>query len=221
MRAYNLPQNVHYCEIGGQRVFLDLASDRYFRLPAAADAAFSSLASAGVDSEACAEDIMFLLRSGVLVDAPQGRPIARTSSPRPNGSLLEGIGPYRPFAPAILAETWFLVSGARRAVARKKLPAYLRALGDKGAWAAAAPVAERANAVGQFRAARRYVPAAPNCLYDSLALCRFLRRRGIGATLVIGVKLHPFAAHCWLQDGEEVLNDSLGAARDFEPIFAI
>ena len=63
-----------------------------------------------------------------------------------------------------------------------------------------------------------FIPIAPNCLYDFLALCRFLQRRGIVADLVIGAKLHPFGAHCWLQDGEILLNDSVSVARDFEPV---
>ena len=81
------------------------------------------------------------------------------------------------------------------------------------------PASAAIEAVAAFHASPRVsCPIAPNCLYDSLALRRFLLRRGVGVDLVIGAKLHPFAAHCWLQDGTTVLNDCLGSARDFVPV---
>ena len=37
------------------------------------------------------------------------------------------------------------------------------------------------------------------CLTTSLVLTALLARRGIPATLVIGVRSHPFAAHAWVE----------------------
>lgn len=218
MPAFRLPEHIHFCEIGGQRVFLDLAGDRYFSLPPAADAAFASLQNTDDDAAPCAGDTSFLLRAGVLVAAPGGKPIARTCHPRPARSMLEGAEAGAGDPPRALFEAWLLVLRARHAVRKKKLPAYLKALtrGRPATTNASATTLE--HALGQFRAGRRFVPIAPNCLYDSLALCRFLQRRGICADLVIGAKLYPFGAHCWLQQGEVVLNDSLASARDFEPV---
>lgn len=218
MQAYHLPEQIHFCEIGGERVFLDLARDRYFSLPPAADAAFSLLMSDGARGGENSGDIAFLVRAGVLVEAPNGKPIAPTRHPRPTRSAVEGTGISEIPGPAILLETWRLVLSARRTVARRKLPGQLRSFAGSSAEIASAPPDGRADAIAQFRAARRFVPIDPNCLYDSLALRQFLRSRCIATTLIIGAKLHPFGAHCWLQDGEEVLNDSLGSARDFEPI---
>jgi hypothetical protein len=62
---------------------------------------------------------------------------------------------------------------------------------------------------------------ASNCLRDSIALLRFLIRRGVAAELVIGVKLYPFAAHCWVQQGPLILNDNLGGAAGFAPILVL
>lgn len=218
MSDFHLPEHIHFCEIGGQRVFLDLAGDRYFSLPPAADAAFSSLQNLDTDAGESAEEIQFLMRAGVLIAAPHGKPLARTRHPRPTHSLIEGAGSRARFSPGALLEIWLLVLRARRAVATKKLPAYLRALARGRPEAPNEPVLARDRALDRFRAARRFVPIAPNCLYDSLALCRYLQRRGVSADLVIGAKLYPFGAHCWLQDGDAVLNDSLASARDFEPV---
>lgn len=59
----------------------------------------------------------------------------------------------------------------------------------------------------RFRAARKLVPTKPNCLLDSLSLVRWLGAGEEPVSLLFGVKLDPFAAHCWLQSGALVLND--------------
>jgi transglutaminase superfamily protein len=218
MSAYRLPNHIHFCEIGGQRVFLDLAGDRYFCLPPQAETAFGLLLADASPAAPIASDIDLLIRSGVVIAAPSGRPLAATRHVRPTQSLFERGGGGRALAIAAFAETWILVLRARRAVAGKKLPSLLASLAARRPRCEAGSAADRDRATASFRAARRLVPIAPNCLYDSIALCRFLQRRGVAADLVIGAKLHPFGAHCWLQDGPIVLNDSLAAAREFEPV---
>jgi len=70
----------------------------------------------------------------------------------------------------------------------------------------------------QFARARRYVPIEPICLLDSLALLRFLSRRGLPANIVFGVAPEPFAAHCWVQASDIVLNETLSDANAHTPI---
>ena len=43
--SWRLPQHVSFCWVEGQAVFLDVGRDRYFALPAEANAAFASWAS--------------------------------------------------------------------------------------------------------------------------------------------------------------------------------
>lgn len=45
------------------------------------------------------------------------------------------------------------------------------------------------------------LPRDPRCLTKSLVLTALLARRGIAATLVIGVRTDPFAAHAWVEQG--------------------
>lgn len=76
----------------------------------------------------------------------------------------------------------------------------------------------------QVAAFRRILPWAPFqgvCLYRSFFLLAFLRRRGLDATWVFGVQTWPFEAHCWLQAGDIVLDDSLDHVRPFTPILAV
>ena len=63
---------------------------------------------------------------------------------------------------------------------------------------------------------RRYV-----CLYDALALVEFLARRRIFPTWVFGVQAQPFGAHCWIQSGEFLLNETTEYAGQFTPIMAV
>ncbi len=216
MRTYHLPEHIHFCQIGGQHVFLDLIGDRYFSLPAAADAAFASLVSNSAGATSDQTD--FLVRAGVLIDGLGERPLAATRHPRPTNSLVEAAASTEKLSIGAMIEAWLLVLRARHAVSKKRLPIHLADLSRSRPKCSALPATSRDRALGQFRAARRFVPISPNCLYDSMALCRFLQRRGIAANLIIGAKLHPFGAHCWLQDGATVLNDSLAAARDFQAV---
>lgn len=63
--------------------------------------------------------------------------------------------------------------------------------------------------------AGRYCPTGTSCLKEALVLSRLLARRGIPATLRIGVGRHAdvFAAHAWLEhDGRVILgNRDLGS----------
>ncbi|HEX8223742.1 MAG TPA: lasso peptide biosynthesis B2 protein [Allosphingosinicella sp.] len=215
MSELNLADHIRFCEVSGQRIFLDLKTDRYFSLPPAADAAFSALVHGGASVSGEAGG---LYAAGLLSEPPAGRPIEPTSHPLPSDSFVEDGELGRGLGAPLLAEVLILVLRARHQVRRKRLPKLLVSGARADPSLADGGRGRRDEALGRFLRARRALPIAPNCLYDSLALRRFLERRSIAADLVIGTKLHPFAAHCWLQDGTTVLNDSLAAARGFTPI---
>jgi hypothetical protein len=59
------------------------------------------------------------------------------------------------------------------------------------------------------------------CLYDSLALTRFLSYYGQYPACVIGVQTGPFGAHCWVQESGFVFNDAPEYVRRFTPIFVV
>jgi hypothetical protein len=215
MQGLRLPAHIHYGLSGGQRIFLDLKTDRYFQLASEEEKLFEALEDGHfVAASGCAA----LVRTGLLIHSPRGRPIRPTEYPEPIRSLVEQpIQPVR-FGLAEIFEIWFHLWRARWTVARRTL-AEPRAKNTIDKFPGSV---ERVwHFARQFHAARKFVPLAPNCLKDSLALRRFLRCRGIGATLVIGAKLHPFAAHCWLQHGDLALNDSLSGARGFAPILVL
>jgi Transglutaminase-like superfamily len=63
--------------------------------------------------------------------------------------------------------------------------------------------------------------AADRCLPRSIALALCLAARGVRAHVVIGVKLRPFGAHCWVQADGQTLNESVAEVHRYEPILVI
>jgi hypothetical protein len=59
------------------------------------------------------------------------------------------------------------------------------------------------------------------CLYDSLALIEYLARNEIYADWVFGVQTRPFAAHCWVQHGDIVCNDTVEHVSGYTPIMVV
>lgn len=72
---------------------------------------------------------------------------------------------------------------------------------------AAADLALAKLAHSKFAAGRIWAPAAYVCLFDSLALSRFLINRGLRSDLVFGVRSRPFSAHCWVEVDGVILDD--------------
>ena len=72
-----------------------------------------------------------------------------------------------------------------------------------------------------FRAYRRLLPLRSVCLADSLAFLEVASHYGYYPRLVFAVTTHPFAAHCWVQNGTRVLNDHLDHATLFSPILVV
>lgn len=73
----------------------------------------------------------------------------------------------------------------------------------------------------EFFEARPWFPEKPICRLDAPALCLYLRRHGIPANLVFGVKLEPFAAHCWVQSDNRILNEPLELVARYSPILVV
>ena len=72
-----------------------------------------------------------------------------------------------------------------------------------------------------YRKLRPWYPRPYLCLYDGLALIEFLSRRGLFPDWVFAVQAQPFGAHCWVQTGEFILNETMEYAGQFTPIMAI
>lgn len=78
-----------------------------------------------------------------------------------------------------------------------------------------------ATLVRQFNTLRPWFPRNYLCLFDSLALLELLARYHLFPSWVFGVHAEPFEAHCWVQQHDVVLNDTLARVERFAPIMAV
>jgi hypothetical protein len=59
------------------------------------------------------------------------------------------------------------------------------------------------------------------CLRNSLTLLEFLAKYDVYPKCIFGVKMKPFAAHAWVQQGAVVFTDPVEHVRTFTPIMAV
>jgi hypothetical protein len=223
---YRLRENLSCCDVDGHLIFLDIAQDRYFKLTGALEKAMRRFLAH--------EDVAPTLMGGlaaarILIETLDPAAHATTANIRlPTCSAIEqpAATSDRRLSAAIVVEVMTTVWWVRHQMKTRVLKEILETAGayrnrKTGAHEIAASTAPEDNllwANEQFARARRYVPIEPICLLDSLSLLRFLSRRGLPANIVFGVTPEPFAAHCWVQAGEMVLNETLSDANAHTPI---
>lgn len=195
-----------WCRIGDQLIFLDIAKDRYFRLPGERNRSIVDFldASSRKDWQQPAilprpENWQFPQQASPSIGTGQFR-LAEVARALWVQRRIEKRLASRPFA-AVLAELRLLVTTRT---------ADTQSLGGKGA-----------DCVRGFEYARLFRTAANHCLPRSIALASCLAARGVRSHLVLGVRTLPFAAHCWVQQGTSVLNDSLEEVQRFHPILVV
>lgn len=66
-----------------------------------------------------------------------------------------------------------------------------------------------------------FIRADDRCLAYSISLARFLHKRNVEFSMYVGVRDIPFAAHCWLQQGDLVLTDAVSSVSEFKVIAVI
>lgn len=217
---YGLRHDLSYCLIDGRPIFLDIEKDRYFRLGTALEGAFLEHVLAGGNPQYPHA----LVDHGILVPGPTTDCCAHQPLALPCRSLVElRAQPKRAEVVAIL-EVFSIVWNVRRRLRTRPLKETIQALahsreGRRVAMAATDPVDPRIlDTASLFLRSRPYVPIETSCLLDSLALAQYLARRGLLVNIVFGVTDDPFSAHCWVQTGDMVLNDTVGNALAHTPI---
>jgi hypothetical protein len=189
----------------GRTIFLDIAGDRYFRLPAKEEQEFHEKHTRG---------------RTVVWWQPENIP--RPAMWLPPSASFAMRSANRFSLPSVAAALWV----------QRRIEKRLAALGFEAALLDLARLrrpaqkadfhpAQLASVVQAFWQARLLRTAADRCLPGSLALIVRLASVGIHANLVIGVRDEPFGAHCWAQHGTVVLNDSLEETHRYEPILVV
>ncbi len=219
MSGFRMCAGISHRSFADCAIVLDTGRDRYWKVDA--EAAFALDRIAGQHTQPVDPALFDRLEQMGLVEPRSGDEPAVSSPilPAPGESAVEGDGPRPRFDLAEAIEVVRLACAARRAVHRHPLASLLADVARARAFPASDGSA--IELARRFDRYRRLVPLANRCLPDTLAFLRFAGHRGCFPTLVFGVEAWPFAAHCWAQSGNVVLNDALDHARAFSPILAI
>lgn len=222
MTHYAVRDDLSFCRVGEQFVFLDIDNDRYFRLPNSMERVLASYLEGSGTSDL---DISGLIERNILVNEPRTAIGSRRGIRPAVRSAMEAPHPTRKPRLFELLEVIAIVLRTRVALKLSTLKAVLDGLGadqhtqSVQATPSAAPLERRlSDAAAVYRCARLYVPVDMCCLLDSVAMAKFLRKRQLHVHVVFGVALDPFSAHCWVQADDLVLNDTVGNVDSHTPI---
>ena len=241
--SYFLSPHVHVCVAGKQVVLLDLERDKYLALAHAHPVGRwvrgwpvpppdTTPALNGADSQPAAsgsEDGLLakMISQGLLVTDPAvGKEAAPVIAAPPKVTLVEddlNVQPRTTFAHlrrlliAYTAAKWSLRHWPIRKVVQSAM------LRKSRAPSASAPdVGRLRTLVAAFIHLRPLFFTVRNaCLLDSLTLVNFLAGYGLFPQWVFGVETEPFYAHCWVQEGDFVFNDTPDYVRRFAPILVV
>ncbi len=170
-----------------------------------------------------------MLAHGMLVTDPYvGKPAVPVATVRPQRSLVEFDLDARPRAGAgDLARLAGSCLRAQLSLKLRPIQSIVEAVRDRKARRAAQgprqadPVRLRARVTAFARLRPLFYTLRAACLLDSLTLLHFLSAEGIHPDWVFGVKTEPFDAHCWVQQGEMLLNDLPDRVRQYSPILVV
>jgi hypothetical protein len=211
-----LRPDVHATAVGEDLVLLDVAADRYLCLRAACGGAALSPGRESLDI--ADPDLLAQLRgAGLLTTAAPGpsRPAAPPAAAR--SAIPAEVPPpgRREIGAAANAIADLLVRYRGRSFAD------VLAAGSTPRSAPPAFTADLEAAVLRFHAWAPYAPVPTKCLLRSFMLLRILRRQGLDALWVFGVRTWPFHAHCWLQVEDVVLDDPAERTWAYSPILVV
>jgi hypothetical protein len=233
--SYLLAPHVFVCRLDKQSVILDLKADRYFAVGAAELEAIQGASHITEGSTEQAASLFEQMRSSNMRtrDPARGKDIRAVRALTPIVALITGY--QRPnvrfrFIDVVrfcfvvgLAATAFRLLPLSRAVAY--ISRRRARLSDKTA--SVSPLS-RASLESLRETVQRYETLRPllftghdACLLDSFSLAVYLIQSGYAPHWIFGVKAQPFSAHCWLQIGSTVLNDTPEHVRTYTQIMIV
>lgn len=239
MQPYLLAPHVYPCISGQHVILMDLERDKYVAvLPAHRLAGWVrgwpvgtvTLPQPPHNSDGSGDALVSqMLAHGMLVTDPHvGKPAVPITTTRPQRSLVEFDLDTRPQASA--AHLWRFACSCLRAQLSLKLrpiQSIVATVRDRKARQSARvaepvdPVRLRSLVTAFARLRPLFYTLRSACLLDSLTLLHFLSAAGVHPDWVFGVKTEPFDAHCWVQQGELLLNDIPDRVRQYSPIMMV
>ncbi len=233
-----LQRHIFACSVP-EIVLLDLKNNRYLALPEQQSRLLASRVPGWPDAgmprveqtlppRAQAKIIDDLISRGIVTTTPsQGKDATPATICTPRRTLL----PEPQLVPQPSASTWqrakhslpAMYWSAIRATAAlrfKSIESITREISARRGDTRA--IADLSSVVDDFYWLRPFVFSGnQRCLFHSLTMLLFLGRFGLRPHWVFGVRKAPFGAHCWLQDGDAVINDRVERVAMFTPIMVV
>ena len=228
MAHYFLPHHVHACFAANRTIFLDMKRGTYFGLdPEQTDLLHHALDDS--NPVAATPIAVELIGMGLLTTS---RSASKTFLPpaasAPETSLLPLIDDEPRISTARTVRFFATCSAVALRLKLRPLDRNLAHLAQRKSRYAARFVADNATLDRARDLTRTFLHLRPfayaardRCLFDSLTLAEFLASYGIRATCIFGVRANPFEAHCWLQIGSHVVNETPEMARRYAPILSV
>lgn len=215
--GYTLRDGLSCCTIGERVVFLDRAADRYFGLSAAAEARFCAVL-AGHDSDATDAAERLIDQSLLVRTSGSDRQIPCTL-PTPDREIVGND------ASASMPSTAMAAISFYRAKRALRIDGWSRAIEYASRASAAQPARSSstealAGVARSFHRLALWVPSRDACVPRSMAIVARCAALGQPVSLIVGVRLDPFAAHCWVQRGTMLVGERLEVVASFTPIWA-
>ena len=218
MMLCSLGPGFHACLAQDHVILLDVARDRYWALGPRVRDAFVALLADPLDCDQ-AYPLRSLVEDGILLGDPTRHRLVLPEAPQSASRDLAFAAPDVPWAAQGRALRYRLAAaltlragrldGARRWLSRQA---------RVGVDASSATDERLLHLMAGFNRLEWLFPTLDRCLVHSVACCGAGRGAGVALDFVIGVRAAPFAAHCWVQQGGLVVNDTLERVRPFTPI---
>lgn len=236
--SYSLTTHSYICLDLQYCIFLDVRSDKYLAvgrqtIERLAPWLFGWSADAGSPPPEkvlpldLADTVNDLLRRRVFTDLPQqGKAVRPQCIAHVTESMAEAIecpafrSTLKLSASIVRSLVW-----ARYRLSDQSLSSTIKAVAarrDPSRRSSAEPALSHVGSLIAAFNAWRPLYSRPNaCMFDSLSLLHFLSQFNVFPSWVFGVISEPFQAHCWLQHGSFVLNDSLSHVTAYTPIMCV
>lgn len=219
LSGVRLLADVYAAGEGPDLVLLDAGRDAYFCLPGAATGLTGDLAAG--DLSGIAQELADELVGAGLAQRAAGNLRTALRFIGPARDLMSGPA-TRPSAGETLGFAMALAGLAfsfhGRPIAQVLAHAVRRRRGRAAPDAISEDLARRCRV---FKALLPWSPVQGACLLQAALLLEFLAQAGLTADWVFGVRIWPFSAHCWLQAGDCVLNDSAERVGAYRPLLKV
>lgn len=222
-----LNRDLHFCEINGEFIFLDVTRDAYFAFTQHQSQLFRETTSGptlGSNSALVHDFTQSLYRRSILVD--DGKPCVPSVHPsaiqREQTVLAPPIcGSMWSYLPAATLSFGHVLVLHRTARFKVLVERACRWKANRKLQASQARTDVHAKVEAALALQPLFFSNEDECLFRSLYLLRFLSLYGISANWVFGVQHSPFAAHCWVEFEGEALNDYAEHTHGYTPIMIV